>query len=606
MKSFFSKGFTKATYIILMSAILSSCSWVKPFCQEELWCTPDGVFDYIEDAVKVDLSQESIGYWEDYVDSLQPQFEMTAEKALTLAMPKTSYVQNILDKALSIGIQGGLPQTTTTNTSSSTENQSSKESTTSSIPTDTLPKSNLPNATLPNAEALPPSGDLMYDPIITYKTAAAIYEEVKLLNTYVKNAAMKQDTTAFVLRVQLTISPYARNEPYDVYIKLDSWAGCEKENETEQPENLPVTVLPLFVTDNLEISQTANAFNVAKQIAVSLGGVVGNMALQGQISDLISKNSAILGSDVNSLFTVGRIAENSLSIRIGASRIPNISDKAEYGMLTQNHSVTYVAFVPNEILENLEENKSCHITTLSATDLRHAITGAELKTGNIREALLDAMRNVLGNHITKYKCNSPENIVNLENNDYLYNIYDLVKSDDYTKFKECFKPNEFSEWDWGLLQKEIRKYTNQLSARFDIPKPLLSYSSLIPGIETQPLLLVEDEKTGISTTIRGLGEINKSQVTSYLLVNNNTTIPVATISQSESKDGSIKLTFPPDVTNIVVASKQNAGKSASPSTLINVELILQQIPKKWGSQNKQIRFSNLYYVGRLKPEKPKK
>ena len=56
--------------------------------------------------------------------------------------------------------------------------------------------------------------------IIKYSSAVALYQEIKLLENYVKQALKMKDYTAYVLRVPVTVFPVRRDLPLDVYSTL--------------------------------------------------------------------------------------------------------------------------------------------------------------------------------------------------------------------------------------------------------------------------------------------------------------------------------------------------------------------------------------------------
>src|SRR5262249_47299447 len=61
------------------------------------------------------------------------------------------------------------------------------------------------------------SPDAAVDPMTRYWAATALFQEVQLLNRYVRDAWVRRGSRPYVVRVQATLMPAARNEPYDAY-----------------------------------------------------------------------------------------------------------------------------------------------------------------------------------------------------------------------------------------------------------------------------------------------------------------------------------------------------------------------------------------------------
>jgi hypothetical protein len=342
----------------------------------------------------VHVAALSVNRWEDYVNTLQPQFSLNATSALALALPRTSISQNNLADIFSAGLQLGLAQssttsastlsntlgggtstqsnvtagttnssgsstsggtqtntaasgssgsTSTTSTVTSTGNSTTTQTTTTQQGPGTLPASLLPTASLPNAAAQTgPSGTVALDPVLQYQTAAAIYQEVQLLNSYVRDAAQRYGYVPYLARLQLSISPFAHNEPYDVYIDLGVFSRCKASHVGQ-----PVITIPLLVTDNIESGQATNSANIAHQFASSLGGILQNTAFQASLSDLRDQFKAILGNNLNSLYMVTRGgADNVIRVRLGAATAPN--PDANYTMLAQTHNVSFLMLVDKD------------------------------------------------------------------------------------------------------------------------------------------------------------------------------------------------------------------------------------------------------------------
>ena len=74
-----------------------------------------------------------------------------------------------------------------------------------------------PPASLPsNSNKMP----TQKEPSLQYNTALALHQEVQLLNSYIRNAAKRSGYIPYIVRLQITVLPFARNQPYDVYADI--------------------------------------------------------------------------------------------------------------------------------------------------------------------------------------------------------------------------------------------------------------------------------------------------------------------------------------------------------------------------------------------------
>lgn len=236
--------------------------------------------------------------------------------------------------------------TTTTSTVATNGSTTTTQTTTTQQGPGTLPPNLLPAVTAPNATTLnAPTGSIALDPMLTYQAAMAIYQEIQLLNAYVRNAALRHGYVPYLVTMQVSVVPFAHNEQYDTYVNLGFFSRCHVSNGkgSSVVHEYPAIAVPLLVTDDVETGQSSSASNIARQLALSLGGVTGNVALQAGLSDLKDAFKAILGTDYNSLYMVTRAADNVIQVRLGAARSAN--PNVQYAMLTQTHDVSFVLLV---------------------------------------------------------------------------------------------------------------------------------------------------------------------------------------------------------------------------------------------------------------------
>src|SRR5262249_3461988 len=75
-----------------------------------------------------------------------------------------------------------------------------------------------------------PEADRGVDPVLQYQAAAALFQEVQLLNRYVRDAAQRRDSTPYVVRLQVSVSPWRREQGYDAITNVSFFPGRDPIN----------------------------------------------------------------------------------------------------------------------------------------------------------------------------------------------------------------------------------------------------------------------------------------------------------------------------------------------------------------------------------------
>jgi hypothetical protein len=183
-------------------------------------------FDYRDEVAQVHVGVQSVAPFEDYVDALQPRFDLTAAAALDAAVAQTQNSEIRRLQALALSLKAGLPQTgvTSSDVTTTTGGTTSTSSTTTSTKTPgTLDSAPAPPAvigSLPDVLAGPAATSPQLDAALRYRAATALYQEVSLLSRYVRDAAVARNETPYVVRFLVSVFPSARLSPYDAYVTV--------------------------------------------------------------------------------------------------------------------------------------------------------------------------------------------------------------------------------------------------------------------------------------------------------------------------------------------------------------------------------------------------
>jgi hypothetical protein len=287
---------------------------------------------------------------DEVIDDLQPQFQITPQTAFQMAVPDTKSTLESALSAFSGSLQLGL---------------------TSSSPSASVPTNVAPAATQTQSQTPPGSQTnllntpLSMDAASEYQAAASLYEQVKLMNQSLKAVPRFKGYDAFIVTIQVTLIPYQRNAAYDAYADLSFFCGTTEAPAapTVESEDMPI-ILPIITSDELEAASDQQSINNLTSISLALSAAFHGIGAQAALSQLNQNLDTILGNNLNSLLTVGKINANTVAVRLGARN--SIGSKAGLSMVPEVHNITFL------VLARHEENE---LEIISRVVLRHAGNG---------------------------------------------------------------------------------------------------------------------------------------------------------------------------------------------------------------------------------------
>lgn len=177
----------------------------------------------------------SVAPWDRYRDALQPSFKLAADDALKTVIPDTLALEQKTVDALALKAKVALPTSGTTSSQTITRQTGQPPSETNTVTQSTAPGDvskvtfdNSPTST--SASSLPPGTSVLgsplgEDPMLRYWVATALFQEVQLLDRYVRDAAVSADYYPYLLRMQVTLMPRQRDLPYDAYTTISLFQG---------------------------------------------------------------------------------------------------------------------------------------------------------------------------------------------------------------------------------------------------------------------------------------------------------------------------------------------------------------------------------------------
>ena len=493
-----------------------------------------------ENAGSTHIAVLSVAPWEKYRDSIQPQFNLTADGALQQVLPNTANYEEKVLNAFAFKLKLGLPNsssaastvtqsvsgsdpTVTTDTTQTKTSGTTSNLTFAAAPT-TATASGLPGSTLGNT--------LGFDPMLKYWAASALYQEVQLLNRYVKEAAISEDYAAYIVRLQVSFQPLKRNEPYDVYSTISFFSGdfpphiaYDKE---EKPYNVPsaqslinclsagrkctcqdkcqcptptlpgwtgatstshVRILPLLVTDNVETALESHSLERITQLALALQATINGAGAGADIQNVHDKLQSSLSHKFNSQFTVARASENTLRVRFGAAQ----QGTAKFAAIPQTHNVSLLIMLPKKDGGDDLTLKKRLVHLVSKMSMVNAETGKELYFNE--HFLADKAKVALEKMANKKTAFSKEHISLLLR---------CVYANDYEAFDKIIGTQKtgmggmhFRDALWTEIAS-WQGFARYQTAVFEIPgRKTAKINDLL-----QTPILIDNKSGGITTTIR--------------------------------------------------------------------------------------------------------
>jgi len=546
----------------------------------------------------ITLSEAVAVPWEDYISRLTTNFQLNEAQALEAVIPRTAILEDKILDSFAAGAQIGLRQRSESRTTTTTEGAEGVSSTAER--TDSSQPGVVPGAApaAPGADrgasGLPgtPEGERKaeniqkVDAILAYTAASALFQEVQLLNRSVIDAALRRNMRPYVVRLQVGVQPFARNQPYDVFMNLGFFPPTQQVKSEdgkviEKIRGNGVAVVPLLVTDNLEGALRSSAVDNIRQLTLALSFLLPAAGGSVNLSKLREELRSVLATDINSLLTVGRVTENTISVRLGAAQ----QATARHAMLPRTHNISLVIMVPEEVfIENDEAAKKVRVVAESV--MRSVETGVALPQRGRGESI-SLVREVLVSQFSEDELPSVDGkfgdtICKLRKGQVLNCEREVIRSLLLNVFQNNFK--EFSETlaatDWlrgsgQSLWIKIAETThgNEFTAtEIDLAAGRTSKAPL----DTQAVFLTDDGKSLMTARLIGGHGLTPANLRGSLKLGIEKSEPIVLAAQAitmGSGDGDPILTFPS-------AAKWKIGPlDKSGNRLMGAEITLEEVTR---------------------------
>lgn len=369
---------------------------------------------------------------------------------------------------------------------------------------------------------------------VTDLQGKTVSEEVKSEAASLVEAAKKNAEAA--KRVAEDAEKLADQAVLDTGIDL---AACQQEVALG---NLP-EVIPLLVTDNIEAALRSKAIDKLSQFALALNLMIKGVGANIDTSASNEDFAALIGKDLNSLFTVAKMSGNTMRARIGALN----QVETRYAAMSRTHNLSLLVMIPKSYAEKCDPT----LTILAQTAMRHVRTGAEIQpieSDKFYQRIHDLYRDWypdLG------KCIDPNDEANKKielamddavlEGDYAAFTAAIRKGVETSQSKEC-PPSKFDDefyahaglgYLWQDILAVLQSYgISQVS--FSVPYKKDSQAALPP---TQTALLL-DNGTTAAVRLQGAGQTDASVMSAGLQRRRSDSTEQILVAQGVARDGS--------------------------------------------------------------------
>jgi hypothetical protein len=389
--------------------------------------------------------------WSYVSATLKPAFTMNGDTAAAEVLPTTELVQSQVMNAFGASLGLGLPGsstsssngqtsatangsnttggvTTTTASSNGTTNSSTTTTTTPGV-APAVPTGTPAGAQLPAAPAL--AGSLSVDPVVKYKAAAYLNQEVQLLNQEIDNAAVRECFVPYVVKLKLAVMNYRPYLAYSIHTRISfvsestgeapptssevlqaakvlraagllapgkgpaPAAEAEVFSEDQKSRLLQAAkqvqaasvapkcldtshtpvVVPFLVADDMQVALKSQASEVAKQIAFALNFMIHGVGGNAGLNNVSAALTSISSQDLSSALTVARDNDSTLYIHIA----PNNQASGQPSLVGQTYDVAVLLLVPRRyFVRRGDELDPARMSLVTYTEFRDASSGERL------------------------------------------------------------------------------------------------------------------------------------------------------------------------------------------------------------------------------------
>jgi hypothetical protein len=299
------------------------------------------------------------------------------------------------------------------------------------------------------------------DPVLKYKAANYLFQEVQLLNQEVDNIASRSCYVPYVVKLKLAVMNYRPRLPYSAHVhigftyngRLASHTRAASHNADLPPFNAQLSpqcsasaagspvVVPFLVADDVQTALRSRAAEAASQVAFGISALIHGAAVAGNANSLQEGLTAIANHDLTSTLTVGREAEDSLYALI----TPNNQASNQAELTSETYDVAVLLLVPRNYFGDTVDPQSPTIAVSTFTEYRDASSGKLLAEAP-DAALAEAADHVIPQALTPSGLRVWRQLTTGQKTDEARRLAEAVKTGSVEVFSNtinCAGPNQF-------------------------------------------------------------------------------------------------------------------------------------------------------------------
>lgn len=474
--------------------------------------------------------------WSAVAAKLEPKNNLTTAEARAMAAVTTQSQVSQFLSTFAAGLAVGLPNRSSLTTTTLAADGTTTTTGTRTRGTGTVPAaSGVRDATVSDAslqadlsKAVPTLG---IDASTQLTVGSAIYQLAQILDNQISQAITPKGYQAHLLTFQINLQPAGRNLPYDAYVNVtlmpadwDMSSRFSKQIASDSAALAPVIVYPLVISDAMESSSVARSVEIMRQAALALSGVIGNVGVNAGLQGASDNLQSLLGSDRNSLVTVGRISEHSIRIRLGAQ----YQGSRRLALVPRTHNVSVVVFTREDL--QVRANDIERLSVITKTSFVDADLGtvpeSRRNSDSGQEDILTRVQAALASYGFRLK---PECAPRTRALDMLRSL----DRSDFTDYEKCLEDLDVRagsdpENHKALRQVRLKRVvaelmTVQTNSRYSkLLVQLSDWDARKPSLPTNgQLALLSDDGSSSRMTLRGGANLDSRKLVSKLRVSSN-------------------------------------------------------------------------------------
>lgn len=355
----------RQSLVVLLAAAVSGCGSTIPLLVKK---SPSP--STLQEGVTVSTSVVYVRPWAEVAAALSPKFANTPEAALGNVLNSQSFSDFRLLQSLGFSLQGGVKldpisavtdeavrkvaTKTTGDTTETTSDTTDRTVTTKKVDDNSPPAAgDLPASRSGSATGLPDQIGAARapgtEPFFRYSTAAALYQEIGLLNDAVAGLPGFEGKTPYIIRLRVGVVPFRRDLPWDVYARLLLADGDPEFKD-------PMILLPILSSEAIEGTMDASALQQINEIRLGLQALAANAKVSGGFSRLNDNLTEFLTRTYSPSLQVTGSDGFGIDVKFSASR-----DKTGYALNSRNFYVTVVAYLDRPKLNEKSKEYRFHV-----------------------------------------------------------------------------------------------------------------------------------------------------------------------------------------------------------------------------------------------------